>query len=302
MNSNLNLLKNFYVVAKKMNISEAAKELYVSQPAISQSIHQLENMLNTKLLVRKRTGVVLTKEGKLVFSLSKKVHQLDIEMDALCKQISNQRNKVLKIGLSISLGEFYLSKFYMVFNKIYPDIRVEFIIKNSEQILDMLIERKLDIVIDTNIININQNEHLRKFQLLELHACFACCFKYKGFKCDEKILLKDLNKFPLLLPSKITTERKIIDCAFQSNDMQLNPLIEVNSLFNIKEMINNEVGIGWIFKDFIQSELDSQQMAEIKTDINYGKISLDVIYYDDFMSDNLRKFLKILKKYFLKNK
>lgn len=296
MGIDLNLYKIFYAVGKNLSFTKASKELYLSQPAISKSVKKLEEKLNAKLFEKSGKGIILTEAGKAVYEYAEKICRLDIASNELVKQIKHGQNKVLKIGVPTHLGTFYFPRLIALFNAKHPNVRIQIINKRSEEMLEMLENRELDIVVDTDMINI-KNDSLNSFKLLELEGCFICSSRYHRFQSNKIISASNLIKYPLLLPSKTTHNRQLIDRRFQQLGLKVRPLIEVNSSSISKEIISKGIGIGWMIKKFIQENIDSGKLIEIKTDISPVITSIDVAYHKTFISDVTRDFIKILKKY-----
>lgn len=297
MNIDLNLFRVFYAVGKNLNMTKTAEELYISQPAVSQALKRLENMLNVKLFEKSSKGIILTEAGKVIYEHSKKICQLDTATTELVKQIENKQNAVLKIGVPTHIGTFYFPRFIAAFNKKYPKVKIEVINKRSEEMIDMLKNRKLDIVIDTDMMDIEDNDTVNKLKLLELEGCFVCSPKFYNFKTNQMIPANELTKYPLLLPSKKTHNRKVIDYVFQKQGVLITPLIDINSSSISKEIISRGVGIGWMIREFVQDDIDSGKLVEIKTNVSPVMTSLDVAYHKKFISDSTREFIKILKSY-----
>ena len=145
MEQNLSLYYIFHIVAEKRNISQAAKELYISQPAISKSISKLETNLNTILFKRNSRGVTLTAEGELLYGYTKKAFQaLNTGEKTLARRQALGISQ-LRIGVSTTLCKYILLPYLQRFISSYPHVRISIACQSTYQTLALLDENKIDI-------------------------------------------------------------------------------------------------------------------------------------------------------------
>lgn len=138
MEQNLNLYHIFYTVAKCRNISGAARQLFISQPAISKAISRLEQNLNTTLFLRSSRGVKLTETGEILF------RQVESAFDAIC-QGEEQLRKVqelgmghLSIGVSSTLCKYVLLPYLSRFTRENPHIQISISCQSTYQTMEAL--------------------------------------------------------------------------------------------------------------------------------------------------------------------
>ena len=145
MNQNLSSYRIFYAVANTGNISKTAKELYISQPAISKSIQKLEENLGVKLFARSSRGVTLTPEGELLYTHVKSAFEtLAIGEDKLRRSVALGMGN-LSIGASSTLCKYILLPYLKDFIKQYPHINISISCHSTNHTLKLLEDRKLDI-------------------------------------------------------------------------------------------------------------------------------------------------------------
>ena len=145
MYQNLSSYRIFYTVANTKNISKAAKELYISQPAISKSIQKLEESLGTKLFERSSRGVALTDSGELLYTHVKSAFEtLSIGEDRLRRSIELGIGH-LTIGVSSTLCKYVLLPYLKEFIKENPHINISISCQSTNQTLKLLEEEKLDV-------------------------------------------------------------------------------------------------------------------------------------------------------------
>src|SRR5574344_649945 len=144
---NLNLYKTFYDVAKCGSISKASQKSYTSQPAISKSIHKLEEELNTQLFYRNIHGVELTDKGKeLLYFVEKSFDDLNLAERNMLETENLQRGE-LSIGMPSNIGSFFLFDKIINFHLKYPNIEITIITGSTTNLIQLLDSHKIDFVI-----------------------------------------------------------------------------------------------------------------------------------------------------------
>ena len=125
MNTNLELYKTLYHVAKNGNITKTANERLVSQPAVSRSIKTLEEQLNTTLFNRKNDGVMLTSAGKIIYDKIKDAMELINSAEEDLKNFNNMEIGRINIGAGNTIIQKYLMKYINLFHYKYPNIEIK---------------------------------------------------------------------------------------------------------------------------------------------------------------------------------
>ena len=141
----LELYRVFRAVAEKGNISAAAQELYISQPAVSQSIRQLEEQLQIRLFSRGSRGVTLTGEGKLLLEYVRRGLGLLESGEEKLSQVRELLAGELTIGASDTVTKTYLLPKLEAFHKAYPDIRIRILNGTTRMVLDLLHAGQVDV-------------------------------------------------------------------------------------------------------------------------------------------------------------
>ena len=138
-------LQVFMAVAKHLNFTRAADELFMSQPAVTFQIKQLEELYSTRLFERRHGNVSLTPAGELVFSYAEKIMALSDEMETRLAESSGEMRGPLLIGASLSIAEYLLPDLLSEFNSLYPQVRACLIVANSDTIERRIAEHTLDL-------------------------------------------------------------------------------------------------------------------------------------------------------------
>lgn len=296
MNIDLNAYKTFYLVAKYKSFTKASQELFISQPAVTQTIKKLEDQLNIELFNRSFNGTItLTAAGEVVYYYAEKIFNLAVANKTVVEQAKDASFEIINIGVPTHIGSFYLVRYLKNFNDKYPNIKFNIINKKSDEMIMMLKKRELDVVIDTNISDI-RDDLIATFKILDLDSCFVCDEKYKNIANKGKIELNELMKYPLILPGKTTSNRKMIDYKFKEKGIVLKPLIEANSSSISRQLIIEGMGIGWMIKEFVQEDIDKHILYELNVDFEQVLTPVSITYNKKFNHDIIKEFVKIFRQ------
>ena len=138
-------LQVFHAVAKQRSFTRAAEALFMTQPAVTFQIRQLEEQYRIRLFERRTGDVALTPAGELVFSYAERILALNDELDTRLGELSGEVSGQLLIGASTTTGETLLPQLLGEFDAQYPRVRARLIVGNSETIASRVAERTLDI-------------------------------------------------------------------------------------------------------------------------------------------------------------
>lgn len=296
MNIDLNAYKTFYLVAKYKSFTKASQELFISQPAVTQTIKKLEDQLNIELFNRSANGkITLTAAGEVVYYYAEKIFNLAVANKTVVEQARDASFEVINIGVPTHIGSFYLVKYLKMFNEKYPNVKFNIINKKSDEMIIMLKKRELDVVIDTNM-NDFRDDLISTIKILDLDSCFVCSEKYKNIARKEKIELNELMRYPLILPGETTSNRKMIDYKFKEKGITLKPLIEANSSSISRQLIIKGIGIGWMIKEFVQEDIDKHILYELNVNFEQVLTPVSIAYNKKFNHDIIKEFIKIFKQ------
>ena len=207
MKTNLELYKTFYYVAKNGNITQAANELMISQPAVSKAIKTLERDLNTVLFNRKKDGVSLNNAGELLFNKIKKSMELIVSAEEDLTSLNNMEKGTINIGAGNTIMQRYLMPYIKEFHELYPNINVIVHTLVTDELIKKAQIGLVDIVF-THLPN-NIPDSFDIIKIKKLHDILVV--NKKSEYIDKKITKKDLEKLPLILLPYGASNRKNFD-------------------------------------------------------------------------------------------
>ncbi len=292
MNTDYNLYKIFLYLFEEKSISRTANRLYVSQPAISYSLKELESQLGYTLFYRNSKGIEPTMEAKELYNYISTAFNILNDAEEHIKNLNHLNIGCIRIGVPSTIGSFYLTDVICDFRKQFPGITFEIVSKPMDEMVEMLEMRKLDVIIGT--LPIHSKKNVVKTTLSKFHNCFAY---YKNKKSDISINhIKDLEKYPLVLPDKSFTSRLKLDEYMESKNIQLNPVLEGWSTEVMLSMVRNGVGVGYFIQDIIEQQLDKDSFEILSFNNNLPDVDVCCVYIEEFLTRATGKFIELLKE------
>lgn len=215
MNIDYNLYKIFLYLYEEKSISKTASRLYVSQPAISYSLKELETQLGYPLFYRNSKGIEPTKEAHELYGyLSLAFQILDDALDHM-NNLEHLTTGCVRIGTSTDLVNDYLVSFLSKFHKQYPNISFDIQTKSSQELMNLLKSRQLDFVIDYHFMSIDQS--MEKKNVWNFTYQFVCLKELKEKKEDMTLLIPSFNshhkKMKNQLPNSLTHQKPILEAS-----------------------------------------------------------------------------------------
>lgn len=285
-NINLNLYKTFYDVAICKSISKAAHINYTSQPAISRSIKNLENELNTKLFIRTKKGIELTEKGKELFFYVEQGYNSFLTAERSLLEDKNLTSGKLSIGIPSHIATFYLFDAIDSFHKKYPSVEITIISKSTSSLLTSLKRHEIDFMIDSEPINIVDKDITIR-HIKYLHNTFVADYDYDTSNIKD---LESLANETLILPIKGTANRASLDEFFSLHKITPTNVLNIHTSELIQGAIKRKLGIGYIIKELVTDELKRKTLKEIKIP-NIPKTGISLVYIEDYITLSPRLFL-----------
>ena len=296
MNQNLSSYRIFYTVANTGNISKAAKELYISQPAISKSIQKLEESVGCKLFSRSSRGVVLTDEGKLLYEhVSEAFETLTLGEEKLKRSIELGVGH-LKIGVSSTLCKYLLLPYLKEFIRQNPHISISISCQSTNDTLKLLEDNKIDIGL------IGKPENLKNIHfdfLEEIEDIFVAAKDYLR-NLKARGIQKDhiLQSSTLMLLDKNNMTRQYIDDYLQENQIFIKDSIDISDMDLLIDFARIGVGVACVIKNFVREDLANGTLVEIPLGFPIHKREVGFAYKTTTKpSKSLAEFIHFYKTY-----
>ena len=261
MITNLEYYKVFYYVARRGSLTAAAGELSISQPAISQSVRQLETSLGTKLFARTSKGVKLTKEGELLYSYVAKGYEQIMLGEQKLEQMLNLEIGEIHIGASDMTLQFYLLPYLERFHEKYPGIKVIVTNAPTPETLRNLREGKIDFgVVSTPF---EEGEEISSRAVRQIEDVFVAGRKFIQYK-NRMLDLKELENMPIIFLEGHSSTRTCMEQFLKKNQVELKPEFELATSDMIVQFALRNLGVGCVVRDFAGEFLDSGKLFELR--------------------------------------
>lgn len=296
MNQSLSSYRIFYTVANTGNISKAAKELYISQPAISKSIQKLEDSVGCRLFSRSSRGVVLTDEGKLLYDHVRTAFEtLTLGEEKLKRSIELGVGH-LKIGVSSTLCKYLLLPYLKEFIRQNPHISISISCQSTNETLKLLEDNKIDIGLIGRPANL-KNIH---FDFLEeIEDCFVATKDYlhnlQARGVDKDTIFSNAT---LMMLDKNNMSRQYIDEYLQENQIQVRDTIDISDMDLLIDFARIGAGVACVIKNFIRNDLANGTLAEIPLDVPIARREVGFAYRTNAKpSKSLAEFIQFYKSF-----
>ncbi len=292
MISNLEYYKVFYYVAKHGSLTVAAEKLSISQPAVSQSIKQLESNVGTRLFIRASKGVRLTQEGALLFDyISKGYEQMELGEQKLKKMLNLELGE-LRIGASDMTLQYYLLPFLEKYHEKYPDIKVQVSNAPTPETLMLLQGGSIDFGVVS--APFEGKQWIRSVEVKEIEDVFVAGRKFIQYK-NRMLDLQELESLPLITLEKRTSTRSYMDYFLRKNGVEIHPEFELANSDLIVQFALRNLGVGSVMKEFAKEYLESGKLFELRFNKIIPKRQFCVVTHTgNPLSAAARNFLEML--------
>ena len=259
--NNLEYYKVFYHTARAGSLTVAARELSISQPAVSQSIKQLERAVSVKLFTRAAKGVRLTTEGELLYgSVAKGYEQIALGEQKL-RQMLNLELGEIHIGASDMTLQFYLLPYLERFHEKYPQIKVAVSNAPTPETLLNLQESKIDFgVVSTPFESGND---FRVSVVREIEDTFVAGRRFIQYK-NRMLDLQELEEMPLICLEGVTSTRSHMEDFLQKNHVSICPEFELATSDMIVQFALRNLGVGGVVREFARAYLEEGTLFELR--------------------------------------
>ena len=252
----------FKAIADTGNISRTAKQLYLSQSAVSQSLQQLESALGVRLFSRTARGVTLTAEGSVLYDYAAQALSL---LEAGEERIAQSRELLkgeLSIGVSSTLTKYYLLPFLRDYHQQYPHIHVRILNGTSRRVLQLLGSGQVELAFATYTPDADS---FSVFPCFDTHTVFVAAPDYPC-DFDRVYTLQEICEFPLILLEREASSRRFLEDCFLQRGLRLQPEIELASHNLLISLARIGLGVACVTEEFSLSGLSRGVIVPLKTD------------------------------------
>ncbi len=292
------LLKTFFVVAQKENITEAADSLFVSQPTVSLQIQALEREMGKKLFERRGPRISLTPEGRSLYHL---IQPLVAGVDSLKETFAASLGKIEDGELCIAAGQsaslYILPDYIKKFNQQYPGIRIRLFNVTGQDGMKMLCADEVDLAFGPLL---QEPEGILYKPSMSFNSILIVAKGHPLTKM-KKVTLQDIGKYKLILPPKHLSTWRMVDTVFRQNNVKYTVGMEAGGWEIVKKYVEYGLGVS-IVTDVCVTDAEKANIVSIALDKYFPARSYGIIVRrGKFFSPQARKFIQMFDTDFFKD-
>ena len=288
---NLNQLKIFYLAAKRKNLSVAAEELYITQPAVTKGIQRLQEFYDMKFVDHIGKKLVLTDAGEVLYEIAEKIFELESKAEESIRDFQERKRGRIRILSSESFGDYYLPRIIIPFSKAYPLVRISMNILPTEQVVEHTATLNNDIgfisypvdhpkllvkeVMKDQLVVITRPEHplTRHPRLSPRHLE------------DQLLIMHETGSAP----------RRAFERFIRKNDLSVTVHLELSSNRAIKRAVEDGIGIALVSRKVANEEIQAQRLIAIPlADPSMTRKFYMVHHKDKYLSESLQNFIDMV--------
>ena len=252
-------LKVFYTVALRLNFTKAATELYITQPAVSKHIQELEETYKTKLFERNGSKIALTPAGKILLKYTKSIFDIYREIDFEMSSFNKERQGLLRLGASTTISQYIISPVLASFHQKQKDIKVNLLNGNTEQIENALINKEIEIGI---VEGQSKNKSIKYIPFLKDELVLVCNSKNPFVKQNE-ISINDLKSMKFITRERGSGTLEVIEFALKKAGVKFTDLqieMQLGSTESIKSYLLNSDCFAFMSIHAVSKELKNKEL------------------------------------------
>lgn len=267
-------LKVFYTVALRLNFTKAATELYISQPAVSKHIQELEETYKTKLFERNGSKIALTPAGKILLKYAKNIFEIYREIDFEMSSFSKERQGLLRLGSSTTISQYIISPVLARFHQKQKDIKVNLLNGNTEQIESALINKEIEIGI---VEGQSKNQSIKYIPFLKDELVLVCRNQNPLAKQNE-IFVTDLKSMKFITRERGSGTLEVIEFALKKAGIKFSDLqieMQLGNTESIKSYLLNSDCFAFMSIHAVSKELLNKELIVLDVE----KLSIERYFY-----------------------
>lgn len=247
-------LQVFYTVAKQLSFTKAAEQLFMTQPAVTFQVKQLEEHFNTRLFERTHGKIALTPVGRLVLEYAERILALNEELDARVADVSRAMAGPLLLGASTTIAEFILPQILGEFKAQHPEVQARMMVANSETIVNRVADHTIDVglIESPSFLPSLQNEVCCDDELV------AICAPEHALAKHHSVNAQELATIPMVRREPGSGTREFTDNYFRENRVapdDINLLMELGSPEAMKGVVETGIAVAIVSRATIAKEL-----------------------------------------------
>jgi len=256
----LQKLRVFVAVARESNVTRAARQLSLSQPALSKQLSELEASLSTVLFDRLPRGVRLTSAGEVLLRHAERIFAAEGAAEAELAELLGLRTGRLSIGASTTIGSYLIPSVFGLFHRAHPEVRLELAIANSSVIQAMVADGRIDLGLTEGVVPGEQ------FAVEIIHYDEMVAIAAGGHPLLDKsrVSAAELVRAPFICRERGSGSRDVIEAALAERGLRIEPVMALGSTEAIKNAVAAGLGVAMLSRLTVELELTMGRLELIE--------------------------------------
>ena len=291
---NLNQLKIFYLAAKKRNLSLAAEELFITQPAVTKGIQRLQEYYDMKFVDHIGKKLVLTDAGEVLYEIAEKIFELESKAEESIRDFQQRKRGRMRILSSESFGDYYLPRIIIPFSKAYPLVRITMNILPTEQVVENTAMLNNDLGFISYPV---EHKKLLVKEVLEDQLVIITPPNHPLARHPD-LAPRHLEDQMLIMHESGSAPRKAFESYIRKNALDVEVHLELSSNRAIKRAVEDGLGIALISRKVANEEIVSKRLIAIPlSDPSMTRRFYMVHHKDKYLSESLQNFITMVFKW-----
>lgn len=290
---NFNQFRIFYYVAKHLNYTRAAADLFISQPAVTVQMKAFEEYCGFKVFKKKGRKNWLTDEGRTLFEYAANIFGLEKDIEGVIDDMRQLKRGVLRIGTTKAYARYFMPLMLSAFHGKFPNIKIELNEGSSHDVALSLLEFKNEVAVIAKTGNIDGLKYI-PFSQEEMVLIAA---PDHPLTRKEAIRFKVLADVPFIMKERGSGTRRLVDDLFDKNAIKPDILMEVNNSEFIKELVHRGDGVSLLVRESATAEITEGKLAAIPIEDEAPYLDVSICYLaDQHLSPSARAFVTTLEQ------
>jgi LysR family transcriptional regulator, transcriptional activator of the cysJI operon len=295
---NITYLISFIETVRQDSISKAAKNLHMTQSALSQQLQTLEKSLNANLLIRSNKGISLTDEGEIVLSYAEAMVNLYDNMTKEIDQCKKSELEEIRISACNSVGEYLLPCTLHLYKKDYKNVRFSIKTEHSKNVIDNI----LDCTSDVGFIDTDSDKMADGIEIFNICSNKLIFIFSDKLELDKTALsLEEISKFPLIIGSDRSSLRGIIEKLFINDKTAVSSLnieMELDTIESIKASVIANHGVSIVPYTAVKKEIHTGALITLPIKDTAPSCNISMVYLKSRANQShIKNFISYIKKY-----
>ena len=257
----LDALRVFLLVADYEHITRAAEELMLTQPAVTRTIHSLEQEAGLPLFERQGRRIALTDAGRIMQTYARRIIALERELEDSLAALRDVETGEVMISASKTTGVYLLPPVIARFRALHPHIALTLSIDNSHDVTEQVLSWRVDIgLIEGDISALPSDLAVEVIATDELVLVVAPAHRWSNL---QVVTPEMLGANELLLREQGSGTRQVIERAFQQQGIHVSPLLTVPENETIKQLVMSGMGAAILPALVVQREVETLDLLRV---------------------------------------